>query len=317
MPMHPQAEAVLRKVPRIWFDLDSMTVAKARAMRVDKAVGSGDSRLSGVDVEDVELPGADGPLRGRVYRPSESEPAGALLWIHGGGFIVGTLDTETVPAPLALASGCTVVAVEYRLAPEHPFPAGLEDCWAALGWVAEHAQALGGDAGRIAVGGDSAGGNLAAAVSLMARDRGGPQLALQVLLYPMTARVFDGGSRHDPTVSPTAPPEAINWLWRHYLGAEDVATSPLFSPLDAETLAGLPPALVITAEYDVLRDEGEAYAQRLEREGVPVELRHYEGMFHGFANYPGVIDAADDCIHVMGTALRKAVALAAGNQSAA
>jgi acetyl esterase len=190
--------------------------------------------------------------------------------------------------------------VEYRLAPEHPFPAGLEDCYAALGWVAERAQELGGRVDRVAVGGDSAGGNLAAAVSLMARDRGGPELALQVLLYPMTARVFDGSSRHDPAVSPSAPPEAIEWMWRRYLGEEDVTTDALFSPLDAETLTGLPPALVVTAEYDLLRDEGEAYAQRLEREGVPVELRRYDGMFHGFTDFSGVIDAADDCIAVMG-----------------
>jgi acetyl esterase len=192
------------------------------------------------------------------------------------------------------------------VAPEHPFRAGLEDCYAALRWPTDHAATLGGHDGPVAVGGESAGGNLAAAVALMARDRGGPEIALQVLLVPMTARHFDGGSRHDPAVSLTAPPAALEWLWRHYLGEREEVDA-LVSPLDAETLAGLPPAVIVTAEYDVLRDEAEAYAARLEREGVPVELRRYDGMHHDFAGCTGVIEAADECMAYMAGAVRGAV----------
>jgi len=309
MPLHPQAAAVVSQLPSDWRDLDaieSMTVARARRM-AESSVGADAIALpSGVAVEDVEVPGAAGPLRARVYRPGTGAPVGTVLWIRGGGFVVGSLETDVVSAPLALASGCAVVSIEYRLAPEHPFPAGLEDCYAALRWASEHASKLGGYTGRVAVGGESAGGNLAAAVALMARDRGGLLPVLQVLLYPMTARVFDGASRRDPEIGATARAEAMEWFWRQYLGDRDGADA-LACPLDAPTLAGLPPALVITAEYDVLRDEGEAYAHRLERDGVPVELRRCDGMHHGFANSPTVIDAAGECIELMGAAFRRAL----------
>jgi acetyl esterase len=225
-----------------------------------------------------------------------------MLWIRGGGFVTGSLDTDFVAAPLARTSGCAVVSFEYRLAPEHPFPAALEDCYSALSWATEHASELGGDAGPIALGGESAGGNLAAAAALMARDRDGPKIALQVLLYPMIARVFDGLSRRDPKLAAIARTEAIDWFWQQYLGDRD-GSDPFACPLRAARLAGLPPALVITAEYDVLRDEGEAYAERLEREGVAVQLRRYDGMHHGFADSSGVIDAADECIQLVARAL--------------
>ena len=308
MPLHPQAAAVLADMPDVWRDLDainSMTAAKARAMVAEVSAKLGEfSPPPGVAVEDIDVPGAAGLLRARVHRPTTRAPVGTVLWIRGGGFAL--LAPDTTSAPLALASGCAVVSFEYRLAPEHPFPAALEDCYAVLCWVAEHASGLGGHAAPVAIGGESAGGNLAAAIALMGRDQGGPLPALQVLLYPMTARVFDGRSRHDPDVGALARPEAIEWLWQQYLGDRD-GSDPLASPLYAKTLAGLPPALVITAEYDVLCDEGEAYAHRLEREGVPTELRRYNGMHHGFANSPGVIDAADECIELMGAAIRRAV----------
>jgi acetyl esterase len=141
----------------------------------------------------------------------------------------------------------------------------------------------------------------------MARERGGPGIPFQMLLYPMIARTFAGGSRHDPAVSPIAPPEAIEWLWRQYVGGGG-RVDPLASPFDAETLAGLSPALVVTAEYDLLRDEGEVYAARLARDGVPVETRRFDGVHHGFVEYPGQIDVADECIALMGAALRDALA---------
>jgi len=309
MPLHPQAVAMLATMPSVWTDVDavaSMTAAKARALGGAHLSVTDVSASPGVAVEDVELPGAAGPLRGRVYRPSAGPPSGTIVWIRGGGFVLGSLATDWAPAPLAAAAGCTVVAVEYRLAPEHPYPCGLEDCYSALRWAAERAPALGGRAEPIGLGGESAGGNLAAAAALMARARGGPEIALQVLLYPMIARVFDGASRRDPEVGALARTEAIEWVWQQYLGDRD-GTDPLACPLSAESLAGLPPALVVTAEYDVLRDEGEAYAKRLAREGVAVELRRHDGMPHGFAEWIGDVDAADECIGEIGAAFRRAL----------
>ncbi len=310
MPLHPQAAAVLAQMaPVVWRDVDAintMTAAKARAWEADATAQDEIGLPPGITVGETVVPGAAGPLRVRVHRPSTGAPIGTVLWIRGGGFVLGSLETERIPAPLALASGCAVVSLEYRLAPEHPFPAAIDDCDAVMRWVAEHASEVGGQAGPIAVGGDSAGGNLAAAVALMARDRGGPELALQVLLYPMIARHFDGHSRRDPEMAALARAEANEWFWQQYLGDRD-GSDPRACPLSAETLVGLPPALVLTAEYDVLRDEGEAYAQWLERAGVPVEVRRFAGMHHGFADSLGVIDAADECIAVMGAAFRRAL----------
>jgi acetyl esterase len=310
MPLHPQAAAVLGPGPQPWRDLaviEAMTAEKSRALVADATRDAARALPPQVAVEQIELPGPAGKLRGRVYRPRAAAPVGTVLWIRGGGFVNGSLEIERAPGPLALASGCAIVSVEYRLAPEDPFPAALEDCYAALTWAAEHAHELGGHAGPVAVGGESAGGNLAAAVALLARERGGPPLALQVLVQPMLSREPYGESRRDPNVGVVARPEAIDWLWRQYLGDRD-GSDPFACPLAADNLAGLPPALVVTAEYDTLRDEGEAYARRLERAGVPVELRRYDGMHHGFAEHPEEIDAARECVEHIAATLRRALA---------
>jgi acetyl esterase len=319
MALNPQAAAVLAQLPDAWRDLDainSMTAEKARAMETETIEGGeldgGPSLPAGVTVENIEMSGAMGLLRGRVHRPSAKTPSGTVLWIPGGGFIMAPPATDPFLSRLALGSGCAVVSVEYRLAPEHRFPAALEDCYAVLSWVTEHAPLLGGDAGPVAIGGGSAGANLAAALTLMAHTRGGPEIAFQVLLEPMIARAFDRPSDHDPDVVGLARTEAIEWLWQQYLG-DDAGSDPMACPLCAESFAGLPPALVVTAECDVLRDEGEAYAERLRHDGVPVELRRYDGMFHGFEYYPGVIDAADECIALIGTAFRRALQAEAGD----
>jgi acetyl esterase len=309
MPLHAQAASVLAQVPPVWREIEeinAMTPAKARALETEAMVLGDSSLPAGVVVDEIEVPGAVGPLRARMHAPSTKAPVGTVMWIRGGGFVVGSLETDRIPAPLALASGCTVLSFEYRLAPEHPFPAAIEDCYSVLCWAAGQGPALRGRTDPIAVGGDSAGGNLAAAVALMARDRGAPQLALQVLLYPMTVRHFDSPSRRDPKMAALARTEAMEWFWRQYLGDRD-GSDPLASPLYAETHADLPPALVITAEYDVLRDEGEAYADRLRRAGVAVRSRRFGGMHHGFADSPGLIDAADECIEYMGEGFRQAL----------
>jgi acetyl esterase len=208
---------------------------------------------------------------------------------------------------LAAASGCAVVSVDYRLAPEHPFPAAPEDCYAATAWVAEHARSLGAARGHLAVGGDSAGGNLAAVVSRLARDRGGPRVDLQLLVYPVVARAPDTPSYREFADGYWLTAEAMAWFWRHYVPPGQDGSDPRASPLLCDSLARLPPAVVAIAECDLLRDEGEQYAARLRAEGVPVQLRTYAGMLHGFLACAGAIDEAWVAFEELGAAVAAAL----------
>jgi len=310
MPLHPQAKAVLAAIPDAWTDLaeiEAMTAERARALR-DEALAESEppSLPLGLEVEEIQVDGPAGPLAGRVYRPQGEATAGSILWIAGGGFVLDGWTTSPVPSSLAVTSGCTVVSVGYRLAPEHRFPAALEDCYAALRWSTDRAQSVAPGEARVAIGGESAGGNLAAATALAARERAGPDICLQALVCPMTTRRSDSHSRRDPAVGAIARPEAIDWFWRQYLG-DSASDDGLASPLLAETLSGLPPAVVVTAEYDVLRDEGEAYAERLSKAGCPVDARRFDGMPHGFTEFPGLIDAADECLAHLGQDFRQAL----------
>lgn len=245
------------------------------------------------EVTDLHLPGPGGELPVRVYRPSAERPLPALLYYFGGGWTLGSIDTaDGLCRDLAAEAGCLVVTVGYRLAPEHPFPAAVHDCHAALRWVADHAEELGADPARLAVGGDSAGGNLAAAVTLIARAEGELTPAGQVLVYPNTDQLAEDASMRDNADPWLFNRHSVAWYGGHYLTAPADAEHPLASPLRAADLAGLPPALVLTAEYDPLRDQGEAYAARLAAAGVPVELTRYPGMAHGFFAMTGTVDAA-------------------------
>ncbi len=251
-------------------------------------------------IEDRSVPG--GP-RVRVYTPAGPCPKPALVYFHGGGWVLGAPETIDVPCRrLANASGCVVVSVDYRLAPEHHFPTPLDDCYTATRYVAEHAAELGVDSRRIAVGGDSAGGNLAAAVTLLARDRGGPALAFQLLIYPVTNHAFDTPSYQAFGRDFGLSEAAMRWFWTQYLARPEDGDNPLASPLKAD-LRGLPPALVITAEFDPLRDEGEAYAARLRAAGVHVQARRYDGQLHGFFQMGGVMDKGNKAIDDSAAAL--------------
>ncbi|HIG00948.1 MAG TPA: alpha/beta hydrolase, partial [Myxococcales bacterium] len=222
-----------------------------------------------------------------------------------GGFVIGDLDThDGTCRELAVGAECLVVSVDYRLAPEHPFPAAPEDCYAATAWLAEHCAELGGDPARLAVGGDSAGGNLAAAVALMARERGGPPLAHQLLIYPVTDYGFDTASYRENAEGYMLTRPLMEWFWNHYLADPAQGDNELASPLRAASLAQLPPATVITAEFDPLRDEGEAYAQRLSEAGVKTEMTRYDGVFHGFFGMGAAIDKAKQAVDEACTALR-------------
>jgi acetyl esterase len=260
-------------------------------------------------VVDQAIPGPAGPVRVRIYEPDASwRPYPVLAYFHGGGWVVGSLDShDGVCRALTARTPCVVVAVDYRLAPEHRFPAAIDDAWAAAAWLAEHAASIGANPARIAVGGDSAGGNLAAAVGLRARDRGLP-LALQVLVYPVTDYDFDRPSYAAYADGYGLTREAMRWYWDLYLGSAGDGFDPQASPLRAADVAGVAPALVITAECDPLCDEGEEYAARLAKAGVPVTLTRYDGIIHGFFRMPGTISRAHHALDEAAAALRAAFA---------
>lgn len=264
-------------------------------------------------VEDRTIPGPDGEVPVRIYWPSaDRAPRPGVVYFHGGGFVICDLDThDGACRRLANEIGAVVVSVDYRLAPEHRCPAAAEDGYAATGWVADHADELGVDAGRLAVAGDSAGGNLTAVVAQMARDRGGPGLAFQLLVYPVidvSATRVEYPSQRDNAEGYFLTTAQMEWYREQYLAEDAHGEKPYASPIKAASLAGLPPACVIVAEMDPLRDEGEAYARALEAAGGSVVLYRAPGMFHGFFNMDAVLDGSKQAQQVAYDAMRAALA---------
>ena len=247
----------------------------------------------------------------RVYRPAgvaDSRRLPVLVYFHGGGWVIGDLETHDVLCrQLTAEAGVSVIAVDYRVAPEHKFPAAVDDAWAATRWIAAHAADLGVDADRLAVGGDSAGGNLAAVVALLARDAGGPRIGLQILLYPVTDLASESQSYADLADGYMLTRDSMRWFRAQYLAKAEDAADWRVSPLRAPSLAGLPPALVLTAGYDPLRDEGEAYARRLREAGVSVDAVSFGGMIHGFLPMGRLIDTAFRGIGLIAGSLRQAL----------
>ncbi len=307
MPLDPEVREYLDRLAAAGVPpVTELTPAEARRNTEAAAPGLfGTVEPIGAVVERT-LPG---PIRVRVYEPPGDErDRGVLVYFHGGGFVTGSLDShDGVCRALAAATPCVVVAVDYRLAPEHRFPAAVEDAWAATAWVAEHAASLGADPARVAVGGDSAGGTLAAVVALRARDRGLP-LALQLLVYPVCDLACDTASYRELADGYGLTAAAMAWYRDRYLGPAGDPADPEASPLRAPDLADVAPALVLTAEYDPLRDEGEAYAQRLRAAGVPVTLVRYDGLIHGFYRMPAAIGRAREALGASAAALRSALA---------
>jgi acetyl esterase len=306
--VHPQAQRILDAkaaggVPPFW----ELTPGEARAVADATAaiIGAGPDLAS---VRDIEIPTQAGGIPARLYSPTADAP-GVVVYFHGGGWVVGSLDGwDASCRALAAASGCDVVSVDYRLAPEHVFPAAANDAFDAVIWVA--AGGSGGlAAGRpVVVAGDSAGGNLAAVCAQRARDAGGPPLALQLLVYPVTDCDLDRRSYHQYNGNEFIVNRGdMVWYWDHY--APDAATraNPYASPLRARDLSGLPPAYVITAEHDPLREEGFDYAGRLRSARVPVEHRHYGSQIHGFFTFVNVLEDADKAVADAGAAIRAAV----------
>lgn len=269
-----------------WAGWESLTPAEARRLYA----GQSTLRGTGCALESVKDHTTDGGVPVRVYRPVPETPLPAIVYFHGGGWIVGDLEThDALCRNLADQARTVVVAVDYRLSPEARFPGPLEDCYSALKWVADQAQTLGIDKSRIAVSGDSAGGNLAAGVCLLARDRYEPSIRFQLLFYPVMWPNFETASYQLFADGYGLTRQDMRWFWSQYLGDAPGPLSPYAAPLAAEDLAGLPPALVVTAEYDVLRDEGELFARRLTESGVPSQWRRYDGVIHGFVQLASVI----------------------------
>lgn len=264
------------------------------------------------NVEDRLIAGPAGDLPIRIYHPEGSGPFPVHLHFHGGGWVIGDLDTHDADCrELCRAAGVIVIAVDYRLAPEHPYPAAVEDCLAAAGWAAAEAQAIGGRSGPISVGGDSAGGNLAAVVSRLARDAGArdagpPQINFQLLLYPVTDAAMDTTSYAENSDGYMLTRQSMTWFWECYCKDPDRRLEPDASPLRAADLSGLPAACIMTAEFDPLRDEGEAYAKRLQEAGVPVTCQRYDGLIHGFFSQLRLVPAARPALDAAAQALRDA-----------
>ena len=293
--------------------LDGKPLAEARAAtRLGVEIVTRRPPIPMARVEPIEIPGNAGPIPARLYAPTalpDGSPAPLLLYFHGGGFVVGDLDTHDGACRfLADAAGVAVLSVDYRLAPEHPFPAAVEDAWAAFAWTAANAAALGADPGRIAIGGDSAGGNLAAVTSLLARAGGGAMPAMQLLLYPAVDQVGGQRSRELFADGFILTKAEIDWFEAQYLpdGAEE--GDPRVSVLRAPDLTGLPPAYVATAGFDPLRDEGEAYALRMREAGVQVALRRHPGLIHSFANQTAISRTAREAMLEAAGALRMGLA---------
>jgi acetyl esterase len=293
MPLDPQAKEFIDQLTALGGGpLSSLSVADARRA-MDMLATMRPEKPPIKSAVDRRIPGDAGEIPVRVYTPHAEQPLPLLVYFHGGGWVLGGLETHDASCrELANGAGCVVVSVDYRLAPEHKYPAAADDCYAATRWAAAHAAELGGDAKRLAIGGDSAGGNLAAVVAQMARDRGGPPLVFQLLIYPVTVAAFDTPSYRDNAEGYLLTTADMRWFWNHYLNAAAEGENPYASPLRAKSLTGLPPALVITAEFDPLRDEGEQYAERLKAAGVPTRLTRYAGMIHGFFGMTPMLEKA-------------------------
>lgn len=303
--LHSEAEAVLSRIAAGNFQpLHTMSPADARrAFLLPEWLGK-----SRADVSVTRAYAGEVPIR--IYSPGAKGPGPVLIFFHGGGFVLGTLDEfEPFSTFLAADARCIVVSVGYRLAPEWPFPAALDDAWAATRWVAAHAASFGGDPARLAVAGDSAGGNLAAGVSVLARDQGFPKLLHQTLVCPWvdlspaaeateSFRLFGQGLWLSAT--------GLGWFRRHYLRTLDQCAGSPVSPLRSTNFRGLPPALILTAEYDILADQGRSYGECLRAGGVSVTHAHYRGMLHDFVTLPGLFSPAWEAIGEITAALRSA-----------
>jgi acetyl esterase len=310
MPIDPAAAAMIEILDQHFPRVNTVSSA-AEARQIAKQMPQAGEVEPVGGVEDRSIPGPEGDIPVRVYRPATEGPYPGIVYFHGGGFVICDLDShDGACRRLVNAIDAVVVSVDYRLAPEHRWPAAADDAAAALQWVADHADELGIDPSRLAVAGDSAGGNLSAVAALMARDQGGPRLAFQLLVYPvidLSATRAEHASQRENAEGYFLTTAQMEWYREQYLVEDAHGEEPYASPIKAPTLTGVAPACVVTAEMDPLRDEGEAYARALEAAGVPVTLYRAPGMFHGFFNMDAVLDGSKVAQRVAFDALRSAL----------
>ena len=297
MSLDPQVKKILVEAEALGLPVyQDLSPTEARKQMLDLAPPV-EPLLAVNRVEDRSIPGPGGEIPLRLYYPAGDLPFATLAYFHGGGWVIGDLDTHHgFCHALAKKSGCLVVSVDYRLAPEHPYPAAVEDAYAATKWVVENAAVIQADPDRFAVCGDSAGGHLAAVVSMMARDLKGPRIDLQVLIYPITDCNYSTPSYKENKEGYMLTRDLMKWFWSLFLEDESQADDPYASPLRADNLSDLPQALIITAGYDPLRDEGEAYGKRMQEAGVKVTLSRYPGMIHAFIRMTARLDKANDAL---------------------
>ena len=308
MPLDPQAQklldqAVASGLPPVY----ALPVEEGRRMMRAGFI-SKDPPEPVHHVEERTISGPGGEIPIRIYTPSGDGPFPVLVFFHGGGWVLNDLDThDSVCRYLTNAASCIVVSVDFRRAPEYKFPAAVEDSYAATQWVATNAASINADPNRVAVGGDSTGGNLAAVVALLARDHKGPPLVFQLLIYPVTDYYLPGTPSYEENAKGySLDRQWMIWAWGNYLANEVDAKNPLAAPLQAKDLSNLPSALVMTAEFDPLRDEGEMYAARLKGAGVPVVMKRFNGMMHGYIMRAKVLDKGSEALADAAAVLRTA-----------
>lgn len=306
MPLNP-VYAMIREYREAtgFTPLYTMSVDQARRADAETEAANWNWHKHPEEVFDVNFAGSAGQQSVRVYRPASDRPLPMLMYFQGGGFVVGSLSTpDSICRALASMVPCLVVSADYRLAPEHPFPAAVNDCYTAVRWAADHAAELGADSRRIAVAGDSSGGNLAAVMALMARDNDGPPLSAQVLVYPPLHNNWASKSMRD-NIDPMFFNAYSNaWFWNHYLADPTDGDSPYASPLKAVDHSRLPAALIMTAELCPVHDEDEAYSNALSRAGVPVEYHRYAGLPHGFLAVAAQLETARNALGLIANFLR-------------
>lgn len=310
MSLDPQIEILLKQLAA-----EDGPAPESRTVAENRAAGRAFATLAGApepvaDVRDTTAAADGRDIPVRIYRPVTEPDAGPLpvtLFFHGGGWVFGDLDTQDqIARTVAGRSGTIVVSVDYRLAPEHRFPAATDDAYAALTWVADNAAGFGGDRERIAVFGESAGGNLAAALAQESLRRGGPRITLQVLAYPAVDRFDDSSSMYENMTGPVLSRSYLEWFWGAYLSTPDQGADPRVSPARSDELAGLPPAVIATAENDPLRDQGDRYARKLADAGVPVQHLPVKGAIHGFLSFTGSVQLSRDILNQLSDAVATA-----------
>jgi len=307
MPLDPQMAALLAALnARSMPDMSSITATEFRAAANDKRLSRDSEPVQ--EVRDLDIPGPVGPIAARLYRPQQQGPLPLLVYFHGGGFVLGDIDShDNLCRALANALPALVLSVAYRLAPENKYPAAADDAYAATCWAAANASALGADPRHLLVGGDSAGGNLAAVTCLRARDQGGPVIVHQLLLYPVCDNDLTRDAYQRIGRGYFLDTEMMKWFWKQYLNDPADAEQPIACPLKADSLHGLPAATVVTAEYDPLCDEGAAYATRLEKSGTRTRHLHIPGAIHGFLSFIGMSELSDRTLATVVAAINESL----------